>query len=438
VTPSLRCLLTVAATLWWGAAASGCIGDPPGAELSASQRKMIDRRVVDRAPSDMVRISARFGDRVELVGYRLSPATPTHRAGSKLSVTLVWKVDAPLESGWLQFTHLVDRRGTMVANLDSHGPLRAMRGVTGVPLPPSKWTAGKHILDEVDVTIPIDAPPQTAIAVGFYRGRNRAAATGKSLDAKHQAALIKLQVQGTTAAADPGTSVPSVDVPRLSSGATVTIDGLLDEPVWAAAAMTGPFVSPATGKPAPRGPVQGNAKLLYDDTHLYVAFEVEDRKLRGGFAADATDPHLWTRDTVEIMVDPDGDGDNRDYYEIQINPQNLVFDSQFDRYNKPRGGPKGPFGHQQWSAKLDSAVKLRGSLDDDSDDDQGYCVEARIPWASFDKARRSPPRAGDSWRLNFYAMQNNGGVAWSPILGKGNFHRASRFGRVRWTARQVP
>jgi hypothetical protein len=31
-------------------------------------------------------------------------------------------------------------------------------------------------------------------------------------------------------------------------------------------------------------------------------------------------------------------------------------------------------------------------------------------------------------------MQDNGGVAWSPILGQGNFHRARRFGRVTWAA----
>jgi hypothetical protein len=34
--------------------------------------------------------------------------------------------------------------------------------------------------------------------------------------------------------------------------------------------------------------------------------------------------------------------------------------------------------------------------------------------------------------MNFYAMQENSGVAWSAILGQGNFHRASRFGRVLW------
>src|SRR5690606_7851456 len=34
------------------------------------------------------------------------------------------------------------------------------------------------------------------------------------------------------------------------------------------------------------------------------------------------------------------------------------------------------------------------------------------------------------WRINFYAMQDNAGVAWSPIMGQGNFHKASRFGTV--------
>ena len=43
-----------------------------------------------------------------------------------------------------------------------------------------------------------------------------------------------------------------------------------------------------------------------------------------------------------------------------------------------------------------------------------------------------PPKPGDTWRMNFYAMKNNGGVAFSPILGQGNFHKASRFGRVTW------
>jgi hypothetical protein len=75
---------------------------------------------------------------------------------------------------------------------------------------------------------------------------------------------------------------------------------------------------------------------------------------------------------------------------------------------------------------------VQGTLDKDDDEDQGYVVEARIPWSSFDKAKAAPPKPGDAWRLNLYAMQGNSGVGWSPILGQGNFHKASRIGRIRW------
>jgi hypothetical protein len=76
---------------------------------------------------------------------------------------------------------------------------------------------------------------------------------------------------------------------------------------------------------------------------------------------------------------------------------------------------------------------LDGTLDKSTDEDKGYTVEALIPWKSFSKAAKLPPEIGSSWRINFYAMKNNGGVAWSPILGQGNFHKAARFGRIVWT-----
>ena len=38
--------------------------------------------------------------------------------------------------------------------------------------------------------------------------------------------------------------------------------------------------------------------------------------------------------------------------------------------------------------------------------------------------------------MNFYAMENNGGTAWSPILGQGNFHKATRFGKVTWATKE--
>lgn len=236
-----------------------------------------------------------------------------------------------------------------------------------------------------------------------------------------------------TAPIDPKTQIKELSAPRID-GAAIQVDGVLDEPAWSAAAGTGLFVDVGSGLPNPQIPSQGEAKVFWDERFLYLGFEAYDKTVRGGFPAGAKDPHLWERDTVEVMIDPDGDGDNKDYYEIQVNPQNLTFDTQYDDYNRPSGGGKGPFGHEEWTAGGERAVKVHGTLDDDADTDDGYTVELKIPWASFTKAQKAPPAPGTSWRMNFYAMQDNGGTAWSPILGLGNFHRASRFGRVIWAA----
>jgi len=261
-------------------------------------------------------------------------------------------------------------------------------------------------------------------------GTSAAESTGRGADGKSKLRIVS----PSRSERDASLSLKEVTVKKLPAGASIKIDGRLDDAPWSSAALSGPFVDVGSGRQNPSLPVQGDARLLWDEQFLYVGFEVRDQKVRGGFPKDAKDPHLWERDTVEIMIDPDGDGDNKDYYEIQVNPQNLVFDTQYDDYNFPNGNGRGPFGHEEWSAGLTSAVEVHGTLDDDSDVDQGYTVELQVPWASFTKAKASPPSSGDSWRMNFYAMQDNGGVGWSPILGKGNFHRASRFGVVHWIA----
>jgi hypothetical protein len=199
-----------------------------------------------------------------------------------------------------------------------------------------------------------------------------------------------------------------------------------------------------TGKADP-GPLAGTAKLLWDDTNLYILVVATDPDPYMGFtdakqAPDPKDgrlwtagnqPKLWSRDTIEMMLEPDAVGSNTNYYELQIGPQNKVFKSQFDTLQQPKGdgGPDGPFGHEDWDPKLKSAVTLQKGPDGKV---TGYTVEAAIPWAGYTKATNHPPTPGETWRVNFYVMKNNGGPAWSPILGLGNFHFAPRFGKITW------
>jgi len=400
-------------------------------EEAAKAHERLKAYVLTAAPGHLTqKLSTSFDGKLELVGAHIEP-TGALKPGQQVKMTLYWRCVKQLDEGWSLFTHVLDASGERVLNIDNVGPLREAKNGKKQALPPEWWQPGKIYADAQTFTVPATLKSdRIKIVTGVWRNDERLKVTSGAHDSENRATVASLSLQGASRNKARSTRVPELRADKLGADVKITIDGKLDEPAWQTAAGTGPFVDVRTAEPNTSFPVNGSAKLLWNEQALYVAFEVSDPDLVGGFAKDKKDPSLWTRDTVELMIDPDGDGDNADYYEIQINPQNLVFDSQFDRYNEPKQEPNGPFGHQDWSAELTSAVVLHGTLDKPGDEDKGYTVEAMIPWQSFGKARQVPPVFGDSWRMNFYAMQNNGGVAWSAILGQGNFHKASRFGRV--------
>jgi Carbohydrate family 9 binding domain-like len=376
-----------------------------------------------------IKLDVDFGGAVQLLGATVSPMRDL-KPGSRVELTLYWKKTGPVAEGFRLFTHVLDEAGERVLNLDGSGPLR--KTLRGTPLlPPSAWEVGKTYVDKQTFTVPTTLRTDTmSIVCGLYRDEERL----RISRGKHQAERALVAVLPIARPVRASGSVPVLWVPRRQKDWALDIDGKLDDASWARAATTGQLMNAGTGEPQVGANVTGSVRLIHDDEALYLAFEVYDENVRGGFDEAVPDPHLWLRDTVEVMIDPDGDGDNKDYYEIQVGPQNLVFDSRFDDYNQPRVEPNGPYGHQDWTSNVKSAVALHGTLDDDREDD-GYTVEMAIPWSSLARAKRTPPTSADTWRMNFYVMENNAGAAWSHILGQGNFHRASRFGRVHFAGR---
>ena len=127
----------------------------------------------------------------------------------------------------------------------------------------------------------------------------------------------------------------------------IIVDGKLNEPAWKRARSTSSFVSPATGRSDPRSQVQARAKILWNDKGLFVAVDVADRNARSPFQREERDPHIWAKASgIELMLQPGDPGDNRDYYEVQVDVAGAVWDTRFDDYNHPVGG--GRFGHQVW------------------------------------------------------------------------------------------
>jgi len=225
--------------------------------------------------------------------------------------------------------------------------------------------------------------------------------------------------------------LPELTAARVAPGA-IRLDGVLDEVVWRGAGnATNALVHPRSGKPDPRSRVQGGAWLAWDDDHLYVAARIDDDAPRAPFPPGSVDPHVWEQSSaIELMLQPGDLGDNRDYFEIQLDPAGALWTTRFDDYNRPieRDAANRPvrFGHEDWNPVVRHGAKVHRGW---------YAVELALPWRSLTPARVPvPPRPGDVWRANLYSFRDGqrDALAWSPLLGRGNFHVAARFGRLHF------
>ena len=217
-------------------------------------------------------------------------------------------------------------------------------------------------------------------------------------------------------------------LPRLA--AAPTIDGKLDEAAWTGAATLGPLVDTGDGHRVSEHPVAGFVRAGWDDRNLYLGFVVRDKAAASPFARDAVDPHIWSRASgVEVMLQPGDPGDNRDYYELQVDAAGAVFDTHWDDYMNPvtGTGPDKTFGHMEWTSRIERAVHIHGGA--------FWSVEIALPWAALQPRRVAiPPKPGEVWRMNLYTFRDGqrAALGWSSIRGQGNVHRSRRWGRVRF------
>ena len=201
----------------------------------------------------------------------------------------------------------------------------------------------------------------------------------------------------------------------LKTESVLKIDGKDSENSWKEARWSTDFIDIEGKKKAK---YQTNVKMLWNETYLY-------------FFAKMEEPHIWgtlkQRDTVifynndfEIFIDPDGDTHN--YYEFEMNALNTVWDLFIVKpYREPA-----PI-IDSWDIQgLKTAVDIKGSLNNPSDEDEYWAVEIAIPWKVLleaDPANKIP--ANDFWRINFsrvnWPFELNGNTYSRKKDEKGNY-----------------
>ncbi|MFA6125903.1 MAG: carbohydrate-binding family 9-like protein [Bacteroidales bacterium] len=182
------------------------------------------------------------------------------------------------------------------------------------------------------------------------------------------------------------------------STTSVVADGVLNEPSWAGIPWTEYFTDiEGSSRPVPK--YKTHAKMLWDDTNLYIAAELEE-------------PHVWAflkqRDTVifydndfEVFIDPDGD--THSYYELEVNALGTAWDLLLLKPYRDGGPPV-----NGWDiAGLQVGTRVDGTINDPRDTDKGWIVEIVIPLAALKECASGAklPKAGDQWRIDFSRVE---------------------------------
>lgn len=407
--------------------AQGC-NKPKKIVLTKEQQREIDEHVLREAPAPKTALNMIFGNEVKLLG--MDGPTTAMKPGQKVTLTSYWEVLEAPKKNWKIFGHL---EGSGKRQLLDHHPVRNL-------YPVKNWKKGEIIVDKQTFTLDKDFKgSEASLWIGFFdeqawssRKENvrlpitdkGSATVGKGDRAKVftialKASQKKDQKESPKAPAGLYTVAPLHEA--------IVIDGKLDEKAWRSTAPTRNFFR--TDGEKGNGTLATHAKIMADDTHLYFGFHAKD----GDIASPYTqrDETLWKADVMEIFLDT-GQGD-KSYVEIQVNPNNAVFDALFTSPRKPKWEDAA----KNLTLGIESAVFLDGTVNQSDDKDKSWSVEIRIPFAEL-PGLQGKPGPTDVWRMNLYRIDNKGPRnmryqrTWSPVGG--DFHKLDGAGQLSFAS----
>ena len=210
-------------------------------------------------------------------------------------------------------------------------------------------------------------------------------------------------------ASDHPDAPPEIRAVRLTAGQKPRIDGSLDEPVWADAAVTGNFLQrdPEEGAPATEST---EVRVLYDEDSLYFGVRCRDSHPNLIRATELRrDDSLENDDTFSLLLDTFLDRRNAKLF--RTNPLGTQYDALITE--------EGSDLNTEWDEVWASEARI---------DDEGWTVEIGIPFTSL----RGPASPTQTWGLNFERIirRKNEQTYWAGYGRSWHFWNVSQAGTV--------
>ena len=185
------------------------------------------------------------------------------------------------------------------------------------------------------------------------------------------------------------------------------IDGNLTETSWERASWSGNFKD-IEGAKQPLPALRTRMKMLWNDTCLFIAAELQEPNIWANLRNH--DEIVFHDNDFEIFIDPDND--THQYYEIEVNALNTIFDLFMPKPYRNQSGAM-----INWDlAKLRSGISIKGTLNNPADNDSSWTVEMAIPFQSLSMANAiRSPREGEIWRINFSRVE------WDTEIQEGKY-----------------
>ena len=199
----------------------------------------------------------------------------------------------------------------------------------------------------------------------------------------------------------------------------VTIDGRLDEPVWARASvyrMSHPVSANGDSEPVEQ---TGTVRLAWDDSNFYLAVDFVDRDLLAEGPADELH-HYKLGDLAELFLKPQG---KSCYWELYVTPASRKTTMFF-----PSRGHFGLPSTVEYTSDLRVAAKAQGTVNHWQDEDEGWTAEMAMPIDDL-TARGGNFGPGSPWRIlvgryNYGVHRTRIGpeITMTPGMSQRNFH----------------